>query len=67
VLWISGDTVLHDGMRPVADRSLIGTAILHLGAVQFPVTRPIVRRPESGGLPRLHEWAVKDSNLRPWD
>lgn len=41
VLWISGDTVLYDGVREVAARLQIGTAILHLGGVQFPVTGPV--------------------------
>jgi L-ascorbate metabolism protein UlaG (beta-lactamase superfamily) len=41
VLWISGDTVLYEGMRQVADRLQIDTAILHLGGVQFPVTGPV--------------------------
>jgi L-ascorbate metabolism protein UlaG (beta-lactamase superfamily) len=41
VLWISGDTVLYDGVRQVADRLEIGTAILHLGGVQFPITGPV--------------------------
>jgi L-ascorbate metabolism protein UlaG (beta-lactamase superfamily) len=41
VLWISGDTVLYDGLHQVADRMRIGTAILHLGGVQFPITGPI--------------------------
>ena len=40
VLWISGDTVLYGGVREVPDRLAIGTAILHLGGVQFPVTGP---------------------------
>ena len=40
VLWISGDTVLYDGVREVA-RLKIDTAILHLGGVQFPVTGPV--------------------------
>jgi L-ascorbate metabolism protein UlaG (beta-lactamase superfamily) len=31
VLWTSGDTVLYDGVRQVADRLQIGTALLHLG------------------------------------
>jgi L-ascorbate metabolism protein UlaG (beta-lactamase superfamily) len=41
VLWISGDTVLYDGMRDVADRFQVGVAILHLGGAQFPVTGPV--------------------------
>ena len=40
-LWISGDTVLFDGVRAVADRVDVGTALLHLGGVQFPVTGPV--------------------------
>jgi len=40
-LWISGDTVLYDGVRSVPDRVDVGTAILHLGSVHFPITGPI--------------------------
>jgi L-ascorbate metabolism protein UlaG (beta-lactamase superfamily) len=41
VLWISGDTVLYDGVRHVADRLQVDTALLHLGGVRFPVTGPV--------------------------
>jgi L-ascorbate metabolism protein UlaG (beta-lactamase superfamily) len=41
VLWISGDTVLYDGVREVAERLEIGTAIVHLGGVRFPVSGPL--------------------------
>ncbi|HTU15128.1 MAG TPA: MBL fold metallo-hydrolase [Solirubrobacterales bacterium] len=41
VLWISGDTVLYDGVRQVAARMNVDTAILHLGGVRFPVTGPL--------------------------
>ena len=41
VLWISGDTVLYDGVRQVADRLEVDTALLHLGGVRFPVTGPL--------------------------
>ena len=41
VLWISGDTVLYDGVRQVADRIDVDTAILHLGGVRFGVTGPL--------------------------
>jgi L-ascorbate metabolism protein UlaG (beta-lactamase superfamily) len=40
-VWISGDTVLYDGVREVADRIDVDVAILHLGEVQFPITGPI--------------------------
>ena len=40
-LWISGDTVLYDGVREVATRLTVDTALLHLGGVQFPVTGPV--------------------------
>jgi L-ascorbate metabolism protein UlaG (beta-lactamase superfamily) len=41
VLWISGDTVLYDGVREVAERLEVDTALLHLGGVRFPVTGPL--------------------------
>jgi L-ascorbate metabolism protein UlaG (beta-lactamase superfamily) len=41
VLWISGDTVLYDGVREVPERLDVDTAVLHLGAVRFPVTGPL--------------------------
>jgi L-ascorbate metabolism protein UlaG (beta-lactamase superfamily) len=40
-LWISGDTVMYDGVGRVADRIDVGTAILHLGSVHFPITGPL--------------------------
>ncbi|MEV6109710.1 MBL fold metallo-hydrolase [Streptomyces sp. NPDC051940] len=40
-LWISGDTVLYAGVREVAHRITVGTALLHLGGVRFPVTGPL--------------------------
>jgi L-ascorbate metabolism protein UlaG (beta-lactamase superfamily) len=40
-LWISGDTVLYDGVRQVAGRVDVGTAVLHLGAVRFAVSGPV--------------------------
>ncbi|GAB3838032.1 MBL fold metallo-hydrolase [Micromonospora andamanensis] len=40
-LWITGDTVLYDGVRQVADRFGIGTVVLHLGAVRFGLTGPL--------------------------
>jgi L-ascorbate metabolism protein UlaG (beta-lactamase superfamily) len=41
VVWISGDTVLYDGVRGVAERLQVGTALLHLGGVRFPITGPL--------------------------
>ncbi len=40
-LWISGDTVLYDGVRQVAERLQVGTALLHLGGVRFPISGPL--------------------------
>jgi L-ascorbate metabolism protein UlaG (beta-lactamase superfamily) len=40
-LWISGDTVLYGGVRETARRVDVGTALLHLGGVRFPVTGPL--------------------------
>ena len=41
VLWVSGDTVLYDGVRDVAERLDVSVAILHLGAARFGVTGPV--------------------------
>jgi L-ascorbate metabolism protein UlaG (beta-lactamase superfamily) len=41
-VWISGDTVLYDSVRQVASRVTAGTALLHLGGVQFGVTGPVL-------------------------
>jgi L-ascorbate metabolism protein UlaG (beta-lactamase superfamily) len=41
VLWISGDTVLYDGVREVASLLEVDTALLHLGGVKFPVSGPL--------------------------
>jgi L-ascorbate metabolism protein UlaG (beta-lactamase superfamily) len=40
-LWISGDTVLYDGVRQVASRLQVDTALLHIGGVRFPITGPL--------------------------
>jgi len=40
-LWVSGDTVVSAGVRDVARRLTIGTALLHLGGVRFPATGPV--------------------------
>ena len=40
-MWLSGDTVLYDGVREVGARLDVDVAVLHLGAVQFPVTGPL--------------------------
>jgi len=41
VLWISGDTVLYHGVRQVAQRLQVGTALVHLGGVRFGVSGPV--------------------------
>jgi L-ascorbate metabolism protein UlaG (beta-lactamase superfamily) len=41
MLWISGDTVLYDGIRQVAKRLTVDTAVLHLGGVRFGITGPV--------------------------
>jgi len=40
-VWISGDTVLYEGVRGVAERLHVGTAIVHVGGVRFPVSGPL--------------------------
>jgi L-ascorbate metabolism protein UlaG (beta-lactamase superfamily) len=39
-LWVSGDTVYFDGVAEVGRRFNVGTALIHLGGVRFPVTGP---------------------------
>ena len=41
VFWVSGDTVLYDGVKHVADRFDVDIALLHLGAVRFGLTGPL--------------------------
>jgi L-ascorbate metabolism protein UlaG (beta-lactamase superfamily) len=41
VLWMSGDTVLFDGVREVATRLTVDTVLLHAGGVRCPVTGPL--------------------------
>lgn len=40
-VWVSGDTVLYDGLREAIDRMDVDVAVLHLGAVKFPVSGPV--------------------------
>ncbi|MFF7275423.1 MBL fold metallo-hydrolase [Streptomyces griseorubiginosus] len=40
-LWITGDTVLFAGVREVPRRIDVGTVLLHLGGVRFPLTGPL--------------------------
>lgn len=37
-LYISGDTVWFNGLREIAQRFRVGTAILHIGGARFPIT-----------------------------
>ncbi|MFI7578731.1 MBL fold metallo-hydrolase [Micromonospora sp. NPDC049497] len=37
-LYISGDTVLHDGLTEIGQRFTVGPALLHLGRARFPAT-----------------------------
>ena len=40
-IWMSGDTVLYEGVRDVATRVDVDIALLHVGAVKFPITGPL--------------------------
>lgn len=40
-VWISGDTVLYDGVRQVAERMDVDIALVHLGEVRFALTGPV--------------------------
>ena len=39
-VWMSGDSVLYDGLREVARRMPVDVALLHLGGVRFGFTGP---------------------------
>jgi L-ascorbate metabolism protein UlaG (beta-lactamase superfamily) len=41
VVWVSGDTVLCNRVRQVADRFDVDVAIVHVGEVKFPITGPV--------------------------
>ena len=41
VVWVSGDTVLYNGVRQVVDRFDVDVAIVHMGEVRFPITGPV--------------------------
>jgi L-ascorbate metabolism protein UlaG (beta-lactamase superfamily) len=38
--WITGDTVYFRGLAEVGERFKVGTALIHLGGVRFPLTGP---------------------------
>ncbi len=38
--WISGDTVYYRGVTEVGERFDIGTGLIHLGGVRFPISGP---------------------------
>lgn len=40
-LWVTGDTVLYDGLRRAAAAMRPDVAIVHIGAVKFPLTGPL--------------------------
>jgi len=40
-LYISGDTVWFNGLSEIGERFKIGTAVVHIGGVQFPIMGPI--------------------------
>jgi L-ascorbate metabolism protein UlaG (beta-lactamase superfamily) len=39
-LWVSGDTVYFGGVAEVSSRFKVGTALIHLGGVRFPISGP---------------------------
>ena len=57
VVWITGDTVLYDEVRKVPERLRIGTSLLHLGGVRFPVTGPLRYTMTAGEAVELCELA----------
>ena len=41
LFWMTGDTVLYEAVRRVPERLEVGTMLIHLGCVRFPVTGPL--------------------------
>ncbi|HET6530559.1 MAG TPA: MBL fold metallo-hydrolase [Actinoplanes sp.] len=41
LLWITGDTVLHNRLRETAAAMTVDVALVHVGGVRFPVTGPV--------------------------
>jgi L-ascorbate metabolism protein UlaG (beta-lactamase superfamily) len=39
-LWVTGDTVLYGALKTVPERIDVGTVLIHLGGVRFPITGP---------------------------
>jgi L-ascorbate metabolism protein UlaG (beta-lactamase superfamily) len=64
VLWVSGDTVLYDGVREVADRLDVATALVHLGGVRFPISGPLRYTMTAGELVELSA-LMKPSTVIP--
>jgi L-ascorbate metabolism protein UlaG (beta-lactamase superfamily) len=40
-VWITGDTVMYRELHTVPARLDVGTVVLHLGGVRFPITGPL--------------------------
>lgn len=40
-LWMTGDTVLYDGLRDAARRLEVDVMLLHIGGVRFPASGPL--------------------------
>jgi L-ascorbate metabolism protein UlaG (beta-lactamase superfamily) len=59
-LWISGDTVYFDGVAEVGRRFKVGTALLHLGGVRFPISGPLrYTMTADEGARVAKEWGVR--------
>ena len=63
-MWISGDTVLYDAVREVPSRLEVGTAVLHLGSVRFPVTGPPALHDDRAGSRRA-VWLLRPHTAIP--
>ena len=41
LVWVTGDTVLHGGLRDAAKELDVDVLVVHVGGVQFPITGPL--------------------------
>jgi L-ascorbate metabolism protein UlaG (beta-lactamase superfamily) len=68
-LWISGDTVWHRALRPLAQRG-IGIAVIHAGAATLPLTAPLRHTMNGNDAARaarvIHPAAVCPIHVEGW-
>ncbi|QAY72969.1 MBL fold metallo-hydrolase [Agromyces protaetiae] len=52
-VWVTGDTVMYDGLRDAASRLDVDVAVVHIGAVRFPITGGLKFTMDASGAAEL--------------